>query len=405
MNFISTFDELDKLYEDVTSEEAGVEAISEGLTLTDEVKKAIEKIVGLYIEKIDYQQDGSDVLCLAHLRGDLPNKEQGHKEIIAALEKSGFTVVEDEYQNVFNKFHTSFFAVTKDGTNESLKEAVVEDAISEDEVEVPVEEIPAEEPAVEEPRQIICSCVKCGALALKAEADLVVDEESGLANVEEACEYCEETEGFEIVGVVAPYEVVEVAAEEGEELPEEDEAPIEEGVNGPRAAAVDPDSIDPNQMCSVVLVDGGEQVYTGTYNECAKWLGSGGSRKFGGPKKLMIKGDALINMKEHYRVRFTEAVEASELKAELEALLSKYSTASPIQFYTTADRDYLANEEIQVRVVRPYDDAWATHQEILKLLKSSGFKVVDEFFDCVERHWKDGCTLAENARLTYVITK
>jgi len=66
----------------------------------------------------------------------------------------------------------------------------------------------------EELRQIICECDKCGALVIKDEADIVVDEETGLVNVEDECQFCEEAKGFKIVGVVAPYEVAEEPVEE-----------------------------------------------------------------------------------------------------------------------------------------------------------------------------------------------
>lgn len=69
----------------------------------------------------------------------------------------------------------------------------------------------------EEPRRVICECDKCGALVIKDEADIVVDEETDLVNVEDACQFCEEAVGYKIVGIVAPYE----AAEAEEEVVEE----------------------------------------------------------------------------------------------------------------------------------------------------------------------------------------
>ena len=110
---------------------------------------------------------------------------------------------------------------------EKVKEACTEELTeaADDEIPVdedPADEVPAEEPAAEdEPRQVICECDKCGALVIKAEADIVVDEESDLVNVEDACQYCEETAGYKIIGVVAPFEeVAEVAEEAPEEAPE-----------------------------------------------------------------------------------------------------------------------------------------------------------------------------------------
>ncbi len=111
--------------------------------------------------------------------------------------------------------------VVEEGCDKKLTEAA-EDEVVED--EIPVDEEPVEEPVVEEdPRQVICECDKCGALVIKAETDIVIDEESDLVNVEDECQFCEEANGYKIVGVVAPYEVIEEAP--AEEIVEE---PVEE---------------------------------------------------------------------------------------------------------------------------------------------------------------------------------
>ncbi len=95
---------------------------------------------------------------------------------------------------------------------EELVEAADDDVIEDDfadEEGISAEEAPIEEPAVEdEPRQVICECDKCGALVIKDEADIVVDEDTDLVNVEDECQFCEEAKGFKIIGVVAPYEAV-----------------------------------------------------------------------------------------------------------------------------------------------------------------------------------------------------
>lgn len=110
----------------------------------------------------------------------------------------------------------------KEELTEAADEDVIEDGFA-DEEGIPVEEAPAEEPVIEEePRQVICECDKCGALVIKDEADIVVDEESDLVNVEDECQFCEEAKGFKIIGVVAPYEVAEEFVEE---------EPVEESLN------------------------------------------------------------------------------------------------------------------------------------------------------------------------------
>ena len=88
-------------------------------------------------------------------------------------------------------------------TEEDEEPEEVEEVETEDSEEIEVED--DEGVAVEEPRQLILECTNCGGLVIKAEADVTVDEESDLANVGEACQYCENDGGFKIVGVVAPY--------------------------------------------------------------------------------------------------------------------------------------------------------------------------------------------------------
>ncbi len=112
-------------------------------------------------------------------------------------------------------------------TVESLTEA--DDA----EIEIVDDEEPIEEAPVEEPKQLVLECGKCGALVVIDEADLVIDEESGLANIEDECKFCEETAGYKIIGSMVPYET-ETAEEPVEEEPVEElaeENPVEESLS------------------------------------------------------------------------------------------------------------------------------------------------------------------------------
>jgi hypothetical protein len=114
----------------------------------------------------------------------------------------------------------------------AAEEAHLEEPLTEaaDE-EVAVEEEPEEEAAPEEEpvaQRLILECSNCGALMIKDEADVVVDAESDLANVEEACQYCEEAAGYVITGVVAPYEAAEAEIEIEDEAEENVESEVEE---------------------------------------------------------------------------------------------------------------------------------------------------------------------------------
>lgn len=101
------------------------------------------------------------------------------------------------------------------------KEALTEETAEEEEIEIVDDEAPADEAVAEEPKQTILECSKCGALVIVDE--VVVDEESDLVNVKDACKFCEEKEGYKIVGSVVPYEVAE------------EEAPVEEVVDAEEA--------------------------------------------------------------------------------------------------------------------------------------------------------------------------
>lgn len=156
MNFISAFDELNKLYEEATLE-----------------KK--------------------------------PNKANG-----VLSDKDTDEVTSGATQEVDNGEQSK-----GDGTNK-LTEAEEEIPVDEEPVEeVPAEDSPVDDTAEEdeiedEPKQVICECDKCGALVIVDEADVVVDEESDLVNVEDECKFCEEKAGFKIVGIVAPYNPDEI---------------------------------------------------------------------------------------------------------------------------------------------------------------------------------------------------
>ena len=130
--------------------------------------------------------------------------------------------------STFDELNKLYEEVDSAKLTEAAEDEAVEDEIVEDEMSV--EETSIEEPVVdEEPRQVICECDKCGALVIKDEADIVVDEETDLVNIEDECQFCEEAKGFKIVGVVAPYEVVESPIE----VPaiEEADDQVEESLN------------------------------------------------------------------------------------------------------------------------------------------------------------------------------
>jgi hypothetical protein len=203
MNFISTFDELSKLYEEAYAKEELTEAKDTSFKRPEinKIVARLKKVADANGIKIgpDNMKDQTDLIkkhCSDSEINMLRNAELADGTIVSLL-------------------------------SEELTEAAEDEEIEIADDEAAVEEIPAEEPVVEdEPRQVICECDKCGALVIKDEADIVVDEETDLVNVEDECQFCEEAKGFKIVGVVVPYEAATDAIEEPVE-----EEPVEESLH------------------------------------------------------------------------------------------------------------------------------------------------------------------------------
>ena len=182
-NFISTFDELSKLYE--------------------EAPKVVSK--------------KADDLCAVMLDGQ--QKYTGTREECENWLKDKTGPLASRFKIVQGADVPVIEALTEAAEDEEIE--IVDD-------EVAVEEIPAEEPVVEdEPKQTIIECSKCGALVIVDEVE--VDEESDLVNVKDECKFCEEKEGYKIIGSVLPYEAAEADEEEPVEEPVEDV--VEESLN------------------------------------------------------------------------------------------------------------------------------------------------------------------------------
>lgn len=116
--------------------------------------------------------------------------------------------------------------------NELMEDAdeeilIDDEPITDDEVEESSEE--PDEEAVDTPKQLILECSNCGGLVIKAEADVTVDDETDLANVDEKCQYCEEAKGYKITGEVIPYEGVVEDTDEADDADEVDDD-LEEGI-------------------------------------------------------------------------------------------------------------------------------------------------------------------------------
>lgn len=203
MNFISTFDELNKLYESQCTKKRTVKK-----------PKDTELVEGddYWRDRPYHDQSQKDK---GVIRGYQP--PAGYK----GSKNSWEDKCRDSQEMNKNLRRNPWESVEEPVSGEELVEAAEDEEIEivddDDEEEMPedaetaVEAEVAEEPVVEEePRQVIIECSKCGALVIKPEADIVVDEESDLVNVKDKCDFCEEKEGFKIVGIVMPYETEEV---------------------------------------------------------------------------------------------------------------------------------------------------------------------------------------------------
>lgn len=170
MNFISTFDELNKLYEANLHKNARDEKVTVPGDPTNEAI-ALAPIAAAALKAGAVAGAASLATKVGAKLGDKLTEDD---DVVDTIDDEAAEDVEIEIVNDDDI-----------PSEEATKEATAEE---------------------EEPKQVILECSKCGALVLKDEADLVTDEESDLVNVEDECQFCEETKGFKIVGVVAPYE-------------------------------------------------------------------------------------------------------------------------------------------------------------------------------------------------------
>lgn len=135
------------------------------------------------------------------------------------------------------------FDVDKKGTSE-LEDFLEDDSLDDFEVVIDPEAETEEDLQKSYMGKAILMCDVCHSMIYKDPAEIVIDEESQLANVGELCPYCFTGDGYKVVGKVAPYEEVTVEAEkpvevkvDGEEVEVEDK--IEEEIQQDQKFPVD----------------------------------------------------------------------------------------------------------------------------------------------------------------------
>lgn len=259
MNFISTFEELDKLYESMSTEEsldegifglgnkknaAGKPSEKSSEKYDAAYKKALEKtpvVVKVWRDKshdpeiVDYFDSNMAAEGVVRRHQTDVDKSVVYRYMTAAqAEKAGALVsLPSKYVNKYLEEGLEEACASKkvqtEGCNKDTENDIDEgvlgtalavgagalagtalgNALSEDTEEDFVED--------DEPRSVIVECSKCGGLIIKTEADCKVDEAESLVNVGEACKYCEATEGYTILGTFVPYEEEEIEIEDDED--------------------------------------------------------------------------------------------------------------------------------------------------------------------------------------------
>ena len=219
MNLHSVFEELDKLYQ---NDEPAPEELVES-KLIDNVKKVATRVgadastivrslieFGETVSHIG-NSDESKPMKLTDFMEYVENKAvlkalmSGNEKVMNGLTKEDIEELKQDIEE-----YKKAKATKKSDTQ--VKEAVEEDASDDEVLEIEDDENDkTDEEAQEESgeqTQFVLECTKCGSLVIKAESDIKVDE-NNIANIDEACQYCDLTEGYSIIGTLVPYEVTE----------------------------------------------------------------------------------------------------------------------------------------------------------------------------------------------------
>ena len=228
MNFINTFDELSKLYENA-DKNAEKKVVAKGLEVNDEIDSAKE-VSEQFGEKTEEGLIGDTIRgAVKGFLGEETTEEgligdtiRGAARGFLGEETTDEGLIGDTIRGAVKGFlgeEKAEEGLIGDTIRGAVKGFLGEEKVDEDEIEI----------IDDEPVQVVLECKKCGALVVVDEADVKVDEETDLVNVDNECKFCEEKEGFVIVGSLAPYSVVEYTEEEPEEeIDEESEEEFEE---------------------------------------------------------------------------------------------------------------------------------------------------------------------------------
>lgn len=203
MNFQTILEELDRLYEEDCQK-----------TDLEEAAEDSGYVVGLINAKGILISLGYNVLYKSKKEAEdaaakVTSKDKDAEIKVLSFDQAKKIAADDKVVYATPSGKAFIGAKTAGKLTEADEEVLIdEEPIIDDEVE--------ETPIDEAPRQLVIECAKCGAIFVKNEEEVVVDEATDLANIDDKCQYCEETEGYKIVGEMVPYEGAVVAEETDE---------------------------------------------------------------------------------------------------------------------------------------------------------------------------------------------
>ena len=101
--------------------------------LTDATKKKIEKLIGLYIEKIEYivdaphRKDPDEIILNIEMNDQIPadSMEKNYNKMVDVLKNNGFKVtggLEPEYNSLSKRFNNAFISIDGSSLKEELEE-------------------------------------------------------------------------------------------------------------------------------------------------------------------------------------------------------------------------------------------------------------------------------------------
>lgn len=132
------------------------------------------------------------------------NTQNINENIIKENYEMNFQTILEELDRLYDEDLDTAKAEETEETE--IAEACTKSLTEDDDEEVLVDDEPVIEDETPIDAQLVLECSKCGALVIKAEADVDTDEETGLANTGDACQYCEAEEGYKVIGTFTPYD-------------------------------------------------------------------------------------------------------------------------------------------------------------------------------------------------------